>query len=492
MKKIAFLLGTITAFNLHASTNPWQQLAKADLDFVYQTLKDNHPGVIDEQNPDFNLWLEQGYQQEQQTIDHIEDLAGVLNLQRRYIAGFADGHVGVSFSHQAARLRWPGFIVHQQGADTVVTMTASNWPADLPAVGSILKHCDGLTPQQLLEQKILPYKIQLPELTAVQTKNMPLILRMDDSWQGDALTQCEFSHQNSTFNHSLTWRNTSQHHWQQQNAALVANTEFSLHSFAPNSYWITLPTFTPSSPQQDRLKQITSQLTELRDAEMIVFDVRGNGGGNSQWGTDMAIALYGKDHVYSVISPLFSQQSPYWRASPDNTAAVVDIVETVSRQFGPDSEATQVFSDLAVRMAEKGSHQLVPQRKSNSASAQAEDIEQSPALSRAKVVLLTDAHCASACLDFADVMLPLGAYHAGHPTFADTVYMDVRFVELPSKLGHLAVPQKVYRNRLRGHNEPYTPATKWLYPGNIADTETVRGWLLQQMTGNEVATSKGL
>lgn len=479
MKKMTLLLCIAATFHLSADSQPWQQLAKTDLEFVYQNLKNNHPGVIDEQNPGFNHWLEQGYQQALSSIAAIDDLDGVLNLQRRYIAGFADGHVAISFNHQRSQVRWPGFIVQKQGKQTVVTKTAEEWPIDLPATDTVLKHCDGLSPQQLLEQRVLPFHIQLPELVAVQTSFTPLILRMDGSWQGDALTECVFEQGDATVQHNLHWRNTSRQNWQQHSEAHAASKDFSLNAFAPNSYWLSLPTFTPSALQQVQLKQMTSQLAELRHAEVIVFDVRGNGGGNSQWGADLALALFGQDHVYNVLMPIFEQAMPYWRASEDNTAAVAEIVQKLTEQFGADADITQLFHQLANRMAEHGANELVPQSISSSQQDNAAAL--SPSLTTAKVVLLTDATCASACLDFADMLLPLGAIHAGQPTFADTVYMDIRYVELPSQLGSLAIPQKVYRNRPRGHNEPYTPTAGFLYSDNINNTETVRRWLLQQL-----------
>jgi hypothetical protein len=92
------------------------------------------------------------------------------------------------------------------------------------------------------------------------------------------------------------------------------------------------------------------------------------------------------------------------------------------------------------------------------------------------VVLLTDGYCASACLDFADWLLNLpGVLHVGRQTDADTVYMDVRNERLPSGLGAFTIAQKVYRDRARGHNEPYEPAHR--YDGDLADTGAVQAWV---------------
>jgi hypothetical protein len=77
-----------------------------------------------------------------------------------------------------------------------------------------------------------------------------------------------------------------------------------------------------------------------------------------------------------------------------------------------------------------------------------------------RVILITDRHCASACLDFADlVRLVPGALHAGKTTSADAVYIDMGSVRMPS--GNLLfMPLKVWRNRVRG-NEPLVPGVSF-------------------------------
>lgn len=87
----------------------------------------------------------------------------------------------------------------------------------------------------------------------------------------------------------------------------------------------------------------------------------------------------------------------------------------------------------------------------------------------AKVILLTDGHCASACLDFADLLLAMpGVIHIGSVTSGDTSYMEVRDITLPSGVAGLSLATKVYRNRPRGYNEFYTP--RYVWEGEMSDT----------------------
>jgi hypothetical protein len=77
-----------------------------------------------------------------------------------------------------------------------------------------------------------------------------------------------------------------------------------------------------------------------------------------------------------------------------------------------------------------------------------------------KIVLLTDAKCFSACLDFADTVLKVpGALHVGETTSADAVYIDGWRMLLPSG-NVLSFPLKVWRNRVRGNNEPLRPSVE--------------------------------
>ena len=101
----------------------------------------------------------------------------------------------------------------------------------------------------------------------------------------------------------------------------------------------------------------------------------------------------------------------------------------------------------------------------------------------AKVYFLTDSRCGSACLDFADILVRVpGVVHVGRETSADAIYIDNRAVRLPSGLGVLGFSMKVYRDRVRGHNESYVPAYRW--SGDMADQEGLERWLLDLDAGH--------
>lgn len=68
-----------------------------------------------------------------------------------------------------------------------------------------------------------------------------------------------------------------------------------------------------------------------------------------------------------------------------------------------------------------------------------------------------------------------GALHVGSTTNADTRYIDVGSVMLPSGL-KLWVPLKVWVGRRRQDNVPYVPQIK--YHQDLDDTKAVQDWVL--------------
>jgi hypothetical protein len=85
-------------------------------------------------------------------------------------------------------------------------------------------------------------------------------------------------------------------------------------------------------------------------------------------------------------------------------------------------------------------------------------------------------YCASACLDFADIMRRLPEVtHIGLPTSADAVYIDNVQAQLPSGAASFSWSLKVYRGRVRANNEWYDPQIIW--PGGKMTDDAVATWV---------------
>ncbi|MAK65346.1 MAG: hypothetical protein CMF75_11505, partial [Maricaulis sp.] len=65
--------------------------------------------------------------------------------------------------------------------------------------------------------------------------------------------------------------------------------------------------------------------------------------------------------------------------------------------------------------------------------------------------------------------------HVGGETYADSAYMELRQLDLPSGRARLGLPIKVYRGRPRASGETYSPDIA--YTGRDLSTPAIEAWL---------------
>ncbi len=249
---------------------------------------------------------------------------------------------------------------------------------------------------------------------------------------------------------------------------------FELKEFMPKTAWITIPTFNPNNQQQDDLNKIIEQLPNYRKHKLIIFDLRGNTGGDSYWGTKILEALLGDDYVNEKINNMDKNVYVDWRVSKDNLNYFSDLIKNLKKEFGNNSEGViqrQKLYDAMAIYLKKDIPLLCDRDEVSTLSKNNQN------LCRAKIIVLTDKYTGSASLRFIDELQSLN--HSiklfGQTTGADSLYMQARTIDLPSKLGYLSIPMKVYRNRPRGNNEPYHPDVEFI--GDIKNTKAVEQWV---------------
>lgn len=466
------------------AASPWAEMARTDLAFVRETLQANHPGPVDDQNERFRDWLEAGYAIGLERADNARSLVDATSTLSAYIAGFADGHLGLGFTYVPKTLEWPGFVIARRGHAFVVHHKQISSDSDLPEIGWELQDCDGRTADQILDADVLPALDGRGFLQATKTKLTPQIFVAGVIAGRAMLERCSFTTISGKRTLTLKWQPIERSALMPllTAAAFGPAPDFSVSEFERDRHWISIPTFSPDGDAEvNSLRNAIRAVEALQKSELVVLDVRGNSGGNSQWGHDILAALYGREMVEAASGRLDSSGSfAEWRVSPPNHDYIVSFLPTLQDQFGADSAFYRAFSQLTVDMGEAilAGRNLVRQPEVSSAPAKIKDWPTNPVT--AKVVLLTDGRCGSACLDFADLFRTIpGTIHAGQETSADTVYMDLRSVDLPSGLASMGFAMKVYRNRPRANNQPYEPTEA--YDGDIGDTNAVRAWLVERL-----------
>ncbi len=252
----------------------------------------------------------------------------------------------------------------------------------------------------------------------------------------------------------------------------VKRNPFAITDLDNSVCWITLPTFQPNAQEKESFQTIIDTLAQKQQTftsnDCIVFDIRGNGGGNSMFARDIVFALFGQDYARYCADTLYKDVSVDWRASQGN----ITYFQQVKEKNSSDSQQTEFVQWL--NHVIEGMQQALSDEKiyfTQKNNKQDEVLSEQPINPlKARIIVIVDNRCFSAALDFIDYLKAMdhSVILIGETTGADSLYMDINQSELPSKKGNFALPMKVYRNRIRGHNEPYIPDI--VYQGDINDT----------------------
>jgi hypothetical protein len=350
-------LGACTSW---VNPNQW---AQEDLGYIRTTIRENHPGIYNELDPDFAKQMDHYYELAMQQLAHAHNDIDAVTILKAFIASFNDTHLNIHFSLQQNQI----------------------------SKGSHVR-------------------------------------------------------------------------------------EFKAEELCPGIHWITLPTFEPDKEQQKVLQQIIEQLPLWRSDDLLIFDIRGNSGGNTVWGHNIVTALFGNAYAPYHIEQSNAQVCVDWRASGGNALHLQKIKEENIDNFEHNSEfmqwLTHVIQGMQTALANKQPY------FSETAIPDHGDVPH-PIINpvHAKIMIIVDHAAVSAALDFIDDMKAMNhpVTLLGQTTKADSLYMDCRTFDLPSKKGKFCIPIKVYRNRVRGHNEPYVPDILW---DDINDTDALKKELI--------------
>ena len=441
----------------------WQRLARQDIAEAHKTLVAAHPGVIDPANPGFRDWLEAGPGKALAYVPRVRSYDDMLSVVRVYAAGFHDGHLAYSDdTRPSSNMTVDGWHVAPRDGSAIVDAVAPDWPVALPPLGAELLGCDGRAARSLVAEDIAPFT-QAPVGDAGQAMLWSAFTEPplgDMRWR-----ECSFM---TADGHRLelpqAWKAVPWDvfvHLELGGRKRPAPPTNSAERLPDGTLWIRAGNFTPSADENIALEQLIETLRREPTARRIVFDSRGNNGGDSGIGQRLFAAATGGLEIDDSRLGGVAVTSAWWRVSDIAIAAMVGR-EVVAKERGGDDSTLQVVKQLhqALVAAQTRGEDWVHQPGSDYPRLTRQDMAARKAhLNRPvdRVALLTDANCVSACLDFADLVRSVpGSVHIGQTTGADTVYLDIGHVRLPSG-NALILPLKVWRNRPRGDNETLVP-----------------------------------
>lgn len=290
-------------------------------------------------------------------------------------------------------------------------------------------------------------------------------------------SRCRFSVAGTEREYILNWVPLSGPEFQResQTASQAYRTATGVRPFGARGLWISAGSFDGNtSTLQGRqiselLASLRSQKALIASADRIVLDVRGNGGGSSRWGNDIAELIWGRK-VAAAAKPQSSGVD--WRPSAANIAAIEDYVRGPGTGFFARMFMARIVSGLKSALA---AGQPLWREKSPTSTRKVPGSPVSTGPGGKKVYILADGGCASACLDAMDVWTAAGAIPIGRETAADSPYMEIRRQQLPSGLSIISVPMKVYRGRPRGANVPFRPVHR--FDGDMRDEAALQAWI---------------
>ncbi|MGL5005630.1 MAG: S41 family peptidase, partial [Casimicrobium sp.] len=399
-------------------------------------------------------------------VPRLDSYDGMLAVTRFYVGGFKDQHFSYSdnLRNDSTPMYVNGWLVNNDKGVYRVVAVAPNWPSALPPLGARLLACDGQQLEMIFRERVLPFMNWRSEhANGVFAGSDLLHLRL----KGTALSKCEFQlNDNNRIELPISYQaiNGEQYFgWFIAPQMRESRKRENSYQIQNGVLWIRAGNFSPSPEQVAALEALLAKLKTLRQFEAIVFDVRGNGGGNSAIGERIFEAATGGLEYDIANLDQLPRTFAQWRATPAALKALTERYDETVRIYGKDSRdanwASALVSDM--RAAIEAKRPWVEQvggprvTRADVASRGGKLREFS-----GKIALLTDAQCFSACLDFADTVLKVpGALHVGETTSADAVYIDGWRMFLPSG-NVLAFPMKVWRNRIRGNNETLRPAVE--------------------------------
>ncbi|RZJ43582.1 MAG: hypothetical protein EON86_04945 [Brevundimonas sp.] len=462
-----------------STVKDWGQTLRDDATAVHAEIASSHPGMVNADDPGFASLNDAQYRlalERAGTADSYEDYFFAL---QHYVAAFNDGHLsfGVYGATPDQPRRWPGFIARDDGNRGLVVTHAEPWSG--LAVGATVVSCDGRDAFHLGEARI-GARLGRWALASERVLNAPMVMLDTGDPYVPPLRHCEFDVAGVRLAKDLEWRDAGQRFYSHYDVfALPPPGAIKMRRLQDGGVWISLPTF-DGNPESEAgrdlgalVTAIETQAETLRQSPAIVFDLRGNTGGSSQWSVQIARTLWG--------SGAFSRtpEAPMtvvWRASAANLESLRETLQQRDARGAISNEARDWFrstiAGLEAAIA-RGDDRWIIEPSVSAPSLSAPTLPYHPPVGG--VFVLTDETCMSACLDAVDLWVGLGAVPVGRETGADTIYMETRSFDVPSGLGAMSLPMKFYIGRRRGHNEPVSPVHR--FDGDMNNTEALEVWL---------------
>lgn len=453
----------------------WRELARADLEAAHALISENHPAAVAELGDTvFQARLADGYSGASLLADSVDSFPGYVATLEAFANSLGDKHLWMRRRLTRSTYSWAGLIAARRGASWVIaSQTAEQGEPALE--GARLLACDGRPVEEFAARSLGRFKA-VWSIEAQRISASPLLLIDDGNPFLKRPTTCDFEKDGQVRTVTLRWREVAARTLSPMLGRAVPGGQAGFHAgpFAAG-WWIGLERL--SSDAEPVLETVKQHLEEIRAAPLVVVDVRGNGGGNSRYGIDLAEILLGEDAVNEGVVETTSSGCPaLWRASRGNLASLREMLQRRGDSMNEDSRAhfEALEKKMAAALAEGHAFDEPVKPCPAAEAARPKKRKRPKSLLKGRLVLLTDHTCFSSCLLMIEQFRRLGALHVGQTTDAATRYMEVREELLPSGIAYFSTLQKVELGApaLLG---PFVPDR--VFDGDISDTAALQAWV---------------
>lgn len=478
MRILAFALAALLV-QADDGRRDWGAALRADAIAMHDTIADSHPGPVNPADPGFAARNDAQLARAVRRAAATKNFADYFYAMQEYAASFDDGHLGYGvFGATPDEVRrWPGILTRYESDGEQRVFVSEPW-SGVP-LGASLVSCDGRGAVELGRERLGSRFGRWNLASQRQLFGAMTFLDVGDPYVA-AIRRCRFRSGGKTLDVAMRWRPPTEDLYGRYVFPAPRKVDFDVRRLTDGTQWFSIPSFNsdPNSPAGRKLRELIAYIgthaAEVRAAPAIVLDLRGNGGGSSDWSHRIAAGLWGEG---ALARHPAAPMTVSWRASLDNLAAVRDSFVRQSQGGHLSANATSWFRNtiegLEKAVSAGGAMWVV---KPERATADGRTAEPPTDRLGGPVYVVTDPVCMSACLDAVDLWIRLGAVTVGQETGADTLYMETRNVPLPSGLGSFSLPMKVYSGRTRGSNQPVPP--RYRYTGDMTDTSALQNWVL--------------
>lgn len=468
----AMALGTpVLGQQPRSTARAWAELASADVAAALQLIESNHPGAAAELgDTHFQQLLRTARANTERRLPLVSDYFAYVAVMNGLANDFRDGHIWSNGIVSPSRRTWAGLVMGRRGGKWVVAAEESANP--VPSLkGAELVDCDGVPAEQFARERTGTFHAH-PDVEADLAGRAYTLLLDEQSPYVRRPVSCQFRLAGGPVARvDLQWREIGARKLE----ALIAESQhrasagMGVSAFA-GGQWIALESL--DNRADAVVDQVRARQAELRAAAMVVVDLRGNSGGNSQYALDIARLLVGDARANAAERMPSGCDGAYWRVSPDNATALAKFADSLPPERAPEwrAQATAMRSALT---AGQSFSPMLPACATRVRPALPTPAKFPRSMMQGRLVLLTDRACFSSCLMAANLLRNLGALHVGEATDMSTRYMEVREIILPSGLRTFSTLQKVALGT--GDFGPYAPSL--VYPGPLDETDTLKAWV---------------